>query len=730
MGLQTGSVHVRGSWQGLPRLVGDPNFLRASVNEPRSKEPFGSDFFGDPVATVEISENQTSTNPLLQLSFPIQFEEIKAEHVEPAIEHLLTQMKEKIVAIGAPATPRTYKDVLLALDRATEPLDHAMAVVRHLESVCTTPAFRVAHNNVQGPVSAFYSSIPLDEQLWSAIKTVSGSEEARRLEGVHRRYLEKTMTGFRRAGADLGAADKKRLEAIDVALTEATTRFSENVLDATNAYELVLTNETNIAGLPESAQLAARESARQKQKEGWRLTLQAPSYIAAMTYLDNRDARRHMWEASNARGTLSPYDNRELLHEILKLRRVKANMLGYADFADLVLEERMAHTGAQALAFLENLCEKTAAAFERENSSLAEFGREIGYRDIQPWDVAYIAEKQRLALYDFDEEELRPYFQLENVVAGMFEIFSRLLGIQVEEDPQVKGWDVAVRYYRVNDLKSGEFLGSFYADWYPRENKRGGAWMDSLITGHPEIGEPHLGLICGNLTPPVGDMPSLLTHREVETIFHEFGHLLHHTLSRVPVRSLAGTNVPWDFVELPSQIMENWCMERDAVDLFARHYRTSERIPDELFEKMKRARVFRSANTQMRQLGFGIVDLKLHRDFQPGEERDAIRFSRDILTPFAPAPLPEDYGMIASFTHLFANPVGYGAGYYSYKWSEVLDADAFTRFRNEGIFNEETGRTYRGEILEQGDSDDPAQLYRNFMGRDPDPSALLERLGF
>jgi oligopeptidase A len=490
-----------------------------------------------------------------------------------------------------------------------------------------------------------------------------------------------------------------------------------------------IVEEVKLAGLPESAQLAARESARLKGKEGWRLTLQAPSYIAAMTYLNDRDIRRQLWEASNARGTAEPYDNRGLLADILQLRQAKARLLGYADFADLVLEDRMAHEGGSAEAFLEDLRDKTLEAFQRENSSLQEYARGLGYDEIEPWDVAYLAEKQRAALYEFDEEELRPYFQLENVISGMFEIFSRLLGIRVIEDPSVRGWDPAVKYYRVSDAFSGLPLGGFYADWFPRENKRGGAWMDSLVTGNPDEGEPHWGLICGNLTPPVGETPSLLTHREVETIFHEFGHLLHHVLSRVPVRSLCGTNVPWDFVELPSQIMENWCMEREAIDLFARHYRTGELIPEELFQKMRRARNFRSANAQMRQVGFGIVDLKLHREFRASAGQDVMHFSRNVLAQFAPSPLPNNYGMIASFTHLFGNPVGYGAGYYSYKWAEVLDADAFTRFKKAGIFEAAVGQAYRKEILEKGDSEDPARLYRNFMGRDPDANALLERSG-
>jgi oligopeptidase A len=436
-----------------------------------------------------------------------------------------------------------------------------------------------------------------------------------------------------------------------------------------------------------------------------------------------------MWHASNRRAIEGQFDNRELIVEILRLRREKAKLLGYADFSDLVLEERMAHKGENAQQFVTDLRAKTEPFFERENESLREIGSEYGITDIQPWDVGYLAEKQRQKLYAFDEEELRPYFAVDRVVAGMFDIFSRILNIKVIEEPGVPGWDPAVKYYRVEDAASHELLGGFYSDWFPRENKRGGAWMDAFITGDPAQGRPHIGLICGNLTPPSAGRPSLLTHSEVETIFHEFGHLLHHMLSRVPVRSLAGTNVPWDFVELPSQIMENWCMEREALNLFGRHYETGEPIPDELFEKMRRARTFRAANAQMRQLGFALLDLKLHREYDAARDGDVLSYSRNILQQFTPAPLPEHYGMIASFTHLFSSPVAYGSGYYSYKWAEVLDADAFTRFQKEGIFNADTGMDYRRNILERGDSEDPAALYRNFMGRDPEPTALLVRLG-
>ncbi len=676
-----------------------------------------------------MSDQLNTSNPLLIQRFPIQFDAIRAEHVQPAIDVLLEQMKKRLIDLGDPDVPRSYENILIALDKITEPLDFAMAVVRHLESVATTPELRAVYNAVQEPVSAFYTSIPLNENLWTAVKAVSETPEARNLHGVDKRFLKKTLSGFRRAGADLNPEGKKQLEALDVELTKITTKFGENVLDATNAFELLIADERQLSGLPESARLAARESAKAKGREGWRLTLQGPSYTAAMTYLDDRPIRRELWHSYNTRCTNGGYDNRALVGEILRLRREKARLLDYNDFADLVLEERMAHTGQQAQTFLEDLHRKTQPFFNRENHSLAEIGKTLGYGEIHPWDVGYLAEKQRLALYQFDEEELRPYFQLDRVVAGMFEIFSRVLRIKVIEEPGLPGWDAAVKYYRVEDAGSGELLGGFYTDWFPRENKRGGAWMDSLVTGNPDLGQPHLGLMCGNLTPPVEDVPSLLTHREVETIFHEFGHLLHHVLSRVPVRTLAGTNVPWDFVELPSQIMENWCMERESLNLFARHYQTGEPIPEELFQKMKRARTFRTANAQMRQLGFGMVDLKLHREYDPERHSDVIAYARRILAEFTPAELPSDYAMIASFTHLFSSPVAYGAGYYSYKWSEVLDADAFTRFQREGIFNATTGEQYRRRILERGDSEDPAQLYREFMGRDPDANALLERLG-
>ncbi len=662
------------------------------------------------------------TNPLLEIQFRVPFDKIQASDVEPAMEQLLADAAARLEA--AIASPRP----LHALDTMTERLDYAMNVVRHMEAVATTPALRAAYNAVQPDVSAFYSSIPLNDALWQAIKRYASTGEGRALTGTMKRFLTKTIDSFKRQGADLDAAGKARLKEIDIALAEATTRFSENVLDSTNAFELVLTDETQLKGLPPAAIAMARASAESKNQPGWRFTLQAPSYMAVMTYLDDRAVRERMYRAYATRATPcgpggAAHDNTALIVRILGLRKERARLLGFRDFADLVLEDRMAHTGAHAQEFLEDLRAKTEKRFREENRELEEFAS----AKLEPWDIGYWAEKQRAALYDFDEEALRPYFPLERVSAGMFDIFGRLLGIRVVEEQGVPAWDSRVRTCAVHDAGTNQHLGSFYADWYPRENKRGGAWMDALITGNPAHDKPHLGLICGNLTPPVDGKPALLTHREVETIFHEFGHLLHHLLSQVEVRSLAGTNVAWDFVELPSQIMENWCWEREPLDVFARHWETGETIGEELFQKMKRAKTFRAANAQMRQLGFGFVDLALHREWDGSG--DVIAYSREILQRFSPAPLPAEHAMLASFTHLFASPVGYGAGYYSYKWAEVLDADAFTRFRKEGVFNHRVGREYREKILARGDSEDPAELYRSFMGRDPDPNALLQRAG-
>tara|TARA_Y100000588_G_scaffold395272_1_gene522160 strand:- start:12820 stop:14949 length:2130 start_codon:yes stop_codon:yes gene_type:complete len=670
------------------------------------------------------------SNPLVTKVFRIPFDNIRPEHVEPAVEQLLQEAEKRLASLASSSKDRTYCNTLTALEEITHDLGYAMGIVGHLEGVATEPNLRSAYNAVQPKVSAFYSSIALNEKLWKQLKSYAASEEAKTLPETQARFLKKTISEFRRNGAELDTVGKKRLSEINVELTKLTTKYSQNVLDATNEFELFISDEQELAGLPAGAIAAARESAKRKNVEGWRFTLQQPSLIAVLTYLDDRTIRERIYRAYTTRAADGKFDNREIIGNILRLRHEKALLLGYQNFADLVLEDRMAGSGGQAKQFISSLRKKTSADFETDKQELKAFYEAtegLDAPDLAIWDIAYYAEKLRKTQYDFDEEDLRPYFSFEAVNKGLFNLAHKLYEIQIEPVSGVPTWDSSVSYYTVYDA-DGHALGSFYADFFPRENKRDGAWMDSFITAGPDSEfETHLGLICGNLTPPLSDRPALLTHREVETIFHEFGHLLHHLLSEVSVRSLAGTNVAWDFVELPSQIMENWCWERKSLDLFAKHWKTNEPIPDALFTKMQRARNFRSATAQMRQLSFGTVDLALHIDYS--HECELMPYVFDILNSFSPVTLPPEHTMITAFTHLFSSPVGYAAGYYSYKWSEVLDADAFTRFANVDIFSREVGMDFRDKILSRGDSQDPAVLFRDFMGRDPDPTALLKRLG-
>jgi oligopeptidase A len=667
------------------------------------------------------------TNPLLSVQHPIRFDLIRAEHVEPAIDRLLADSRERLAALENGAGPLTYEATLLAFEESTIALERAMTVVGHLEAVATTPELRSAYNTVQLKVSALMSSIPLSPGLFRMLQAFSETEPARALDPTRARFLSKTLDWFKREGAGLSREDKLRLEQLNIELTEITTRFAQHVLDSTNAYELIVDDVARLSGLPERAIKAARASAEQRGKSGYRFTLQAPSYIPVLTYADDRALREQSYRAMNARATAAPHDNSELVGRILELRREKARLLGYANFVDLVLHDRMAHDGARARSFIADLEARTQSAFVAENVALQAFA---GQTPLRPWDIAYYAEKQRLALYDFDEEELRPYFPLESVLTGLFGIVQRLYGIVVEEVRELPVWDPSVRSFGIRDA-DGSLLGFFYADFFPREQKRDGAWMNAFLTGEA-LGQgytPHVGLISANVTPPVGNAPALLGHREVETVFHEFGHLLHHMLSRVPVRSLSGTNVAWDFVELPSQIMENFCWEREALDLFARHYKSAEAIPDALYQKLRRARTYRAANDMMRQLGFATLDLELHSGFDPARDGDVVAHARSVMSRFTPAPLPAEYAMVLGFGHLFAHPVGYAGGYYSYKWAEVLDADAFSRFAREGVFSAEVGQAFRERILARGDSRDPMDLFKDFMGREPDLRALLARAG-
>ena len=683
-----------------------------------------------------------ANQPFLDPTFAVRWTQHTPEQIAPAIEAALSGAQSAIDSIAQrDLAALTYANTFLDLEQATEELNYAWGKVTHLQSVDDSPALRDAHNALLPAVSAFSARIALNPALWLRLKTFAATPAAAALTGIHRRFVDETVEEFRQAGADLPEAQRARLETLQTELAEVTQKYGENVLDATNAWELVVTDASRLRGLPEHAIATAKRSAEAKglgtpEAPAWRFTLHQPSQEPVMTYADDETLRREVWTAATAVGAQAPHDNASLVQKIIALRDEKARLLGKPNFADLVLARRMAGSGDQALAFIADMHRRAGAAFVRECAELEEFkARQTGAPRavLKAWEVGYWSEKLRQERYDFDDEVLRPYLPMDRVIAGLFDLAGRVFGLRITERPagSVEVWHPEVKFYDLHDA-AGRHLGSFYADWYPREPKRGGAWMGYLVTGGPQPDgsrAPHLGYICGNLTPPAEGKPALLAHDELETIFHEFGHLLHHLLGEVEIKSLNGVNVAWDFVELPSQIMENWCWQRESLDLFARHHETGAPIPAEIFQKMTAAKNFRSACATIRQVQFARMDLLLHMrapEFATGDiEAQARALVADCMIPTEPA----GRTIVKRFGHLFSDPVGYAAGYYSYKWAEVLDADAFTRFQREGVFNAQVGAEFVAHILSQGNSAEPAELYRRFMGRDPDLAALLVRNG-
>lgn len=699
--------------------------------------------------------------PFLTQDFHIRWSTLDASCIQADITSALQQAEENLNrVIDQDRGKMNFQSVVLALDEATRSLNESWGLVQHLDALCNAPALREAHNAMLPQVSAFFAKIPLNEHLWDLLETYSKTDEARSLPPVPKRALNETMEGFRQAGADLPPDKKARLEIIESELSQATQKYSENVLDSTNQWELIINDAEKLKGLPQSAIDAARAAAEAKglgtaEAPLYRFTLKAPSMIPVMEYAEDAELRRAVWEGSTSVGRGGAHDNTELVWKILRLRHEKAQLMGKPNFADQVLQQRMAGNGRNALEFIHNLHSKIQNAFQRETIQLQEYRADaLGQPAslLQPWEVAFWAEKQRKAEYDFDEEELRPYFPLDRVLSGMFELAEKVFDLRITaretvlyktgetgpastqpgQDGPVEVWHPEVKFYEVRNEK-GVHIGSFYADWHPRDSKRGGAWMNYLKMGTPPSGERdrrlHLGLICGNMTPPVDGKPALLTHDEVCTVFHEFGHLLHQLCGNVEIPSLNGVSVYWDFVELPSQILENFCWERESLDLFALHHETGKPIPAKIFKKVIAAKNYRSASDIMRQLAFGKLDLELHMHHATDEGVDLDQLSRQILKDYLMPLQTENPTMARRFGHLFSSPVGYAAGYYSYKWAEVLDADAFTRFLNEGILSAKVGREFRDKILSKGNSEDPAKLFRDFMGRDPDPMALLTRAG-
>ncbi len=666
-------------------------------------------------------------NPLLRDDGRVPFDEILADHVGPGLRAALDDAEATFEGVRSASPPYRWDDLLGAIDRAEARMGRAVAIVSHLNSVRQDPGVREAWSAILPELAAFEARQQSDPAVYRVLSAYAETEEATSLPPERARFLELTLDAMRRSGAGLDRASRERAEAIQSELAALANTFQNNVLDGTNAFALDVDDEARLAGVPASAMRRARAAADAANVEGWRFTLHQPSYLAIADHAENRDVRKTMYDAFQARGTGEGRDNRELIPRILELRRELARLLGYADWADLQTEPRMARRGATAQAFEHDLWGRVRPHFRREIEELATFARaELGLDRLEPWDVRYAFERLRVARFDLNDEQLRPWFPMDRVQAGLFEMARRLFGVEIRPTDAEGTWHPDVEVYDVVDAEDRR-IGTFYTDWYPREDKRGGAWMMPLAGGGPTASgfEPHLGAISGNLTPPDGDRPALLTHDEAATVFHEFGHLLHHLLSTVEIRSLGGTNVPWDFVELPSQILENWLWEDEALVRIARHVDDGTPLPEEVRTRMRAARTFGAAHHMARQLSFGTVDLALHVDYDPASDSDPVGFGREVLAPFQMRPDAVADGFLPAFAHIFAG--GYAAGYYSYLWSEMLDADAFSRFRDEGLYDRAVGEAFRRTILARGNAAPPETMIREFLGRDPDPGALLAR---
>ncbi len=697
-------------------------------------------------------------NPFLSTDFHIAWSTLESSKAVEDTRLAIQQAQAAIDAICALKPEEiSYDNTFAAMEEAPMPVERAWHRLNHLKSVCDSPERREALNELLPEVSMFSAAIGLNPALYAVLKQAAAADWVKELSPIKQRFIAETMTDFRESGAELSDEDKQRYMELTTRMAELSQQFGERVLDSTNAWEYVTRDESELAGLPESAREAARLDALSKgygseEEPQWRFNLQVTSLFPVLTYADKAALRERVWRGSSTKGT-GEFNTAPLIQEILELRQQKAQLMGYKCYSDYVLNRRMAQTGQRALDFVDGLHDKVKQAFDAEQEALRLFAEEQSGSSIptmEPWSLGYWSEKRRQALYNFDSEELRPYFGMQRVLDGMFELFSGLYGIKItaketfyreegSDTPQPAGtvevWHPDVLFFELHDVATGEHLGSFYADWYPRETKRAGAWMDCLSCGMPPVGGaarvPHLGLMCGNMSKPVGDKPALLTHDEVATVFHEFGHLLHQLLSDVEVRSLAGCNVAWDFVELPSQINENWTWQREALERFACHWESGASLPVELLDKMLAAKNYGAASFAMRQLSFGKMDLELHvktGDYLAKDIKNNLeQIDREVLSAYRVPVTEQANSALRAFSHIFDG--GYESGYYSYKWAEMLEADAFSRFMEEGIFNPATGRDFRKCILSKGNSKPAAELYRDFMHRDPDADAMLRRDG-
>lgn len=673
------------------------------------------------------------SNPLLENQTLPAFSRIQPEHIEPAIDAQLARCRAEIARLTQSVEVPTWESVIEPLEECDDDLGRVWSPVGHLNGVLNSEALRAAYNACLPKISDYGTEVGQNEALFRAYRAVAAQEH---LDSVQRKLLENALRDFHLSGVDLPAEKKERYRAISQELSRLTSTYSENVLDATNAWSLLIEDESRLAGLPESARALARQSAREQDKDGWLFSLHMPSYLPVMTYAEDRELRYAMYEAYGTRASdqgphAGRWDNSDIMEQILALRHELAQLLGFANYAERSLATKMARTPDQVLDFLNDLAERSLPQARRELAELEAFAREHhGIERLEPWDIAFYAEKLRVHRYQISQEELRPYFPLPRVLAGLFEVVRRLFGIRIQEVSDFETYHPDARFFAIRDDATGVLLGQFYLDPYARANKRGGAWMDvcanRLRTSRRDQ-LPVAYLVC-NFTPPVDGKPSLLTHDEVVTLFHEFGHGLHHLLTQVDYPAVGGINgVPWDAVELPSQFMENWCWERDSLDLFARHWESGEPLPEQLYERMIAAKNFQSAMQMVRQLEFSLFDFRLHHEYDPARGGRIYEILESVRERVAVVRPPAFHRFAHSFSHIFAG--GYAAGYYSYKWAEVLSADAFSLFEERGIFDAETGRAFRRQILEKGGSEDAMVLYVNFRGREPSIDALLRHSG-
>jgi len=679
-------------------------------------------------STMRSSSGPTPTNPLRSRAHRIDYAAVTADDVRDAIDAAVAEAEASFERLLAQPGPYRYESVIEPLDELLERVARVFGYAYHLTTVRSTPELRACFAEAQPRYRAFRARVAADPVLYERLQAVAEHDSSAGLEPLRRRHLDKTLQQLRRSGAGLDAAARERAIELRVRLAELSTRFSEHVLEATQAFHLDLVTEDELVGLPTDVVERARASAAAAGQAGWRFTLQAPSLVPFLRHSRRRDLRERLWRASDARAAQPPHDNRPLVREILAIRRELAGLLGYRDYAEMVLEDRMVADVAAARDFLQTLEARTRPYFEHEIAELRRFAREQLQLDtLEPWDVRFAFERWREARFDLDEAALRPYFALDRVQSAMFELATALFGLRFEAVAAPERWHESVECFEVRD-ENDVHLGTIYTDWYPREGKRDGAWMNGLIDGGPRTDggfDPHLGFMCGNLTPGSGDHPALLDFVEVQTLFHEFGHLLHQLLTRVEVRARGQGAVAWDFIELPSQILENWTYEPEALVRFARHVDTDAPIPQQLIDKVLAARNFMEAWAQMRQLSFASVDFALHVDYDPAADEPPERFAQRAMERFEIEPRFASERFLCSFSHIMAG--AYAAGYYAYKWSEVLDADAFSRFQREGLYDREVGRAFAESILARGDAEDPATLYATFMGRPPRIDALIER---